>query len=207
MQMTWNQALQHFNIDYQVAKRPLSVLLGDGQSKVVDNLFSIVRTDTNEPLTGVAVNGRYTCIQTNTYSDIGNKVCGELGADFVKGGTLLGGNGLYLQAKLPDCIRVKGTDDKIDKFLTFITSHDGSLAFMIMPTALRLFCSNQLAALMREFRDGIKIRHTASSDERIKNADQAILEALNAYRALEIKVNTWADTRFTEDFYSHQEQY
>jgi len=197
--MNWNEALNHFGLDYEVAKRPVVALLGNGQSAPVDNLYSIVRTDTNEPLSGVAVNGRYTCIQTKAYADIGNKICGQLGAEFVRGGKLLHGRGLYLQAKLPDTIRVKGTDDAINKYLTFVTSHDGSMNFSVLATAMRLFCENQMNALMRAARNnGVKIRHTASADERILDVDTTILDTLNAYRVFEQKIDWLADQRFTD---------
>jgi len=194
---SWNDALDQFEIGYDVEKRPLFVELGQG-SKAVDNLYSIVRTDTQQPLPGVAVNGRYTCIQTREYAEIGEKIVGELGAKFVAGGQLMGGRGLFLQAKLPESIRVRGTDDIIDKNLTFVTSHDGSLCFMLMATALRLFCDNQMNALQRDARDGVKIRHTASAESRLLNADQNIMEVLGAYKGLELKVNFLADQTFSD---------
>ena len=194
----WNDALVKFGLDYSVEKRPLTVLLGEGKSQVVDNLFAMVRSDTNQPLPGVAVNGRYCCIQTQSYADIGNKICGQLGATFVRGGTLLKGGGLYMQAKLPDSIRVKGSNDVIDKLLTFITSHDGRFSFMAMATTIRLFCENQMNALMRDAVDAIKIRHTASCADRLAEADQVILDSLNAYKAFEQKINFLADQRFTD---------
>lgn len=197
--LNWNDALVEYGLDFEVAKRPVVALLGDGQSAQVDNLYSIVRTDTNQPLSGVAVNGRYTCIQTRAYADIGNRICGQLGAEFVRGGQLIKGRGLFLQAKLPDTIRVKGSNDTIDKYLTFVTSHDGSLNFMALSTAMRVFCHNQMAAIMRDVRDnGVRVRHTASSEARLLDVDKTILETLNAYRVFEEKINWLADQRFTE---------
>ena len=196
--MTWNDALTHYGLDYTVEKRPLVAMLGNGQTQLVDNLFSIVRSDTGNVLPGVAVNGRYECIQTTSYADIGNAITQQLNATFVRGGVLMNGRGLFLQAKLPDSIRVKGTDDKIDKLLTFVTSHDGSLSFMVMATALRLFCSNQMNALMRDAREGVKIRHTASAKDRLQEVEKKILTVLNAYRQFEVKVDWLADQRFTD---------
>jgi phage/plasmid-like protein (TIGR03299 family) len=204
--MGWNEALSEYGIDFSVEKVPVVVGLDrPGQyytsnryGRLVPNLFSIVRSDTGLPLPGVGVNGSYQCIQTQTYADIGNRICGDLGAQFVKGGAWKGGKVVYLQAKLPGAIRVRGTDDLIDKYLTFVTSHDGSTAFMLMPTTLRIFCQNQMAALNRAARDGIKIRHTRSAESRLEMADQKIMEILNAYNMFEEKVNHLASRRFND---------
>lgn len=196
--MSWNDALQEFGIGFNVEKRPLVALMGDGESQLVDNLYGIVRTDTNAMFSGVGVNGRYECIQTQSYADIGDRVTAGLDAQFVNGGSFRGGALVYLQAKLPQSIRVRGTDDIIDKLLTFVTSHDGTTCFMLMPTALRIFCQNQMNALNRAARDGIKIRHTRSADVRLADADRKIVEVMDAYRAFEVKVNHLADQRFTD---------
>jgi len=196
----WQDALVKFGLDYTVEKRPLYAAIGDGHSpKLVDNLYSIVRSDTNEPLPGVAVNGRYHCIQTSEYAPIGNEICQELGAEFVRGGSLAGGRSLFLQAKLPEPIRVKGSEDLIDKLLTFVTSHDGSTCFMVVPTALRLFCKNQFNALMHDVRQsGIKIRHTSTADIKLKEVAMKVQKILGIYEQFEKRLNHYVDCRMSE---------
>jgi phage/plasmid-like protein (TIGR03299 family) len=196
--MSWNEALAEYGIGFAVEKRPLVALMGEGESQLVDNLYGICRTDTGTMFPGIGVNGRYECIQTQSYADIGNLVTSGLNAQFVNGGSFRGGALVYLQAKLPQSIRVRGTDDIIDKLLTFVTSHDGTTCFMLMPTALRIFCQNQMNALNRAARDGIKIRHTRSAEKRLEDADRKILEVMDAYRTFELKVNFLADQRFND---------
>jgi phage/plasmid-like protein (TIGR03299 family) len=192
----WNEALEFYGLNYSVEKRPLYL----NNSQMVENLYSVVRTDTNEPLSGVAVNKRYQCIQTQSYADIGNKIMSDLNVvKFVRGGVLMHGNGLYMQAKLPNSIRVKTTNDTIDKLLTFITSHDGSMCFTITATALRLICTNQMLALNEDIRRaGYKVRHTTSADFRLQEADMAVMNVLNAYKIFEQKINFLADKKITD---------
>lgn len=200
MNMSWNEALSEYGIDFDVAKRPLFTQVANDQPpQLVDNLYSIVRQDTMEPLSGVAVNGRYEVIQNRDFADIGNRICAESGAEFVGGGTFKGGQIVWLQAKMPDAIRIRDTNDVINKMLTFITGHGGSHCFMAMPETLRVFCDNQMSAFCRSARDnGIKIRHTASANARLREADETLLEVMNAYRAFEVKCNWLADQRFTD---------
>jgi phage/plasmid-like protein (TIGR03299 family) len=196
--MSWNEALTEYGIGFSVEKRPLVALMGSGETQLVDNLYGICRTDTGTMFPGVGVNGRYECIQTQSYADIGNRVTAGLNAQFVNGGSFRGGALVYLQAKLPQSIRVRGTDDIIDKLLTFVTSHDGTTCFMLMPTALRIFCQNQMNALNRAARDGIKIRHTRTAGERLEDADRKIMDVMDAYRVFEVKCNFLADNRFND---------
>jgi phage/plasmid-like protein (TIGR03299 family) len=197
--MSWTEALDHYSLNNTYAKRPLVALIGDGQSIEVPNLYSIVNEQTNQPLSGVAVNGRYNIIQTREFADIGDAIVRESQCEFVGGGTLMDGKGLYLQAKLPGNIRVRNTDDIIDKMLTFITSHDGTWAFMVAFMGFRLFCRNQFRAIKSAVdNDGVKIRHTASAAERLVQAQQAVLEANNAYQAVELKLNELATQRISD---------
>jgi phage/plasmid-like protein (TIGR03299 family) len=195
--MNWADALEHYGLNYNVEKRPVRALISQDHEVLIDNLYSIIRSDTGKPLSGVAVNGRYECIQTNEFAGIGNAICGELGANFVNGGELLNGKGLFLQAKLPGIIRVKNTDDTIDKMLTFITAHDGSLPFMVSFLANRLFCSNQFKVIGDDLRNGVKIRHTRNAEVSLTQAHKTVLEANNAYRGLAIKLDWLTDQRMT----------
>lgn len=199
-EMNWLEALSEFKLDFDVETVPAGIVGDDGNFENVDDLYAMRRTDTRELLRGVGVGKRYNVIQTSSYADIGDRITGQMDAKFVRGGTLKEGRLAFLQAKLPECIRVKGTNDIIEEEITFINSFDGSTPFMILPLGFRIFCENQMAAINRAMRKsgGLKIRHTRSADERLKQADQAVLEALNAFRAFEVKVNWLADQKFTD---------
>jgi len=198
-QMNWNEALTHFGIDYQVNKQPVYSVV-DGETQEVPGVCCMVRGDTNEIMAGVSISDTYSVLQASHWADVGERITGKLNAEFVKGGTLKGGRVVYLQAKLPDSIRVKGTDDVIDKMLTFVNSYDGSSAFMILPSTLRIFCANQMNALRRDTRNGgVSIRHTRNADARLADADKSLLEVMNAYREYEEKVNWLTEQKFTDE--------
>lgn len=199
-EMNWQEALVQHNINFDMETMPLGYIDDYGHHQNVKNVHGMRRADTREVLDGVSVSDRYRVIQTSSYADIGDSITRQTNATFTKGGTLKGGRLAFLQAKLPDCIRVKGTNDVIEKELTFINSFDGSTPFMILPLGFRIVCENQMAAINRSMRqnNGLRIRHTASSEERLKQADEAVLEALNAFRAFEVKINFLADQKFTD---------
>ncbi len=61
--------------------------------------------------------------------------------------------------------------DEIKKYLLLTTSHDGTSATRCLPTSERVVCANTLNAALRDGQgEGFAIRHTASHEERIKEA-------------------------------------
>jgi phage/plasmid-like protein (TIGR03299 family) len=198
--MNWTEALNHFGLSFDMETVPLGILNQYGNYERVPGILGMRRADTLEVLEGVSVGERYEVIQTASYADVGDRITGNIGAEFTKGGVLAGGKIAYLQAKLPDSIRVKGTDDVIDKTVTFLNSFDGSIPFTVLPLTWRIICANQMVAVMREAKRAgtLKIRHTRNAQERIKKADEVVLEVLNAYKTFSVKLDWLADQRFTD---------
>lgn len=199
MEMNFTEALSHYKIDFDVETMPLSYLNAEGQHATLNGVKGMRRVDTLEALEGVSVGNRYKVIQTASYADIGDRIVRDNKLEFVNGGMMKGGRVSFLQAKFPDSIRVLQSDDTVEKYLTFVNSFDGSSPFYILPTMLRIVCTNQFAALATSARaDGLRIRHTISSVERVKQADEALLEMMGAYRSIELKINSLAVTPFSD---------
>ena len=192
-------ALAAFDLDFTMTKRPMFTVNGQGQTKQVVNTNAMVRDDTGEVIDGVSVSDTYEVIQNQDYISVIERVTGELNADFVDGGMLKGGRLTYLQCKLPETIKVKGTGDAIEEYLTFVNSFDGSSRFMIIPTGMRIVCANQMKAIVNAARyNGLRFTHTKNVHTQIEQADRAILEAMNAFKGFEVKVNWLADTKMTD---------
>jgi hypothetical protein len=58
----------------------------------------------------------------------------------------------------------------IEQYLFLTTSHDGLGSITAAFTPIRIVCNNTLNAAMRSHSNAIKIRHTASAGERLKQA-------------------------------------
>jgi len=195
MKLNTIEALDKYNINFDVRKVPVTLASGTP----VPNVNAMVRTDTLQPFEGVSVSDTYEVVQTRDFADIIERVTGRFQADFINGGSFKEGRVVHLQCKLPDTIRVLDTDDVIEKYLTFVNSFDGSSRFLILPTSIRIFCQNQMPALNADARDrGLRFSHTRSVRQRIKQADEAILSAMNAYRKTEETINQLASTQFTD---------
>jgi phage/plasmid-like protein (TIGR03299 family) len=86
----------------------------------------------------------------------------------------------------------------IEQYLFLTTSHDGFGSITAAFTPTRIVCNNTLNAAMRNHSNGIKIRHTASANERLKQAHT--LMGISHVMAQELGelFNHWSKVRITD---------
>jgi len=127
----------------------------------VPDQFATVRTN---PVSGsvdvLGVVGRgYTVIQNEEHADLLNRVVDEGGAHFETAGSLRGGRSVFLSMKLPRTMNVGGIDP-VDLYLIALNSHDGTSAFRLLVSPVRVVCANtqpwRCAALSPHFRSGTR---------------------------------------------------
>jgi phage/plasmid-like protein (TIGR03299 family) len=107
------------------------------------------------------------------------------------------GERIFITAKLPGYIRV-GKDDFIEQYLMLTTSHDGFGSITAAFTPVRVVCRNTLNAAMRDHSNAIKIRHTASANDRLKQAHTLIGISSNLGAELQGIFNQWSQVRITD---------
>ncbi|WP_316809130.1 DUF932 domain-containing protein [Pedobacter agri] len=176
------EALRCAGLDYKVEKRPLFTLdnvnfdLQNAHAGGIDhdlrvsNYFANIRTDTEEVL-GV-VGKDYQIIQNiEAFSFFDSIVENDNSIRYETAGALGKGERIFITAKLPEYIRV-GKDDLIEQYLFLTTSHDGFGSISAAFTPVRVICQNTLNAALRNQKNTIKIRHTASALEKLKQAHQ-----------------------------------
>lgn len=183
------EALIHAGLNYTVEKRPLFTVNGDNDKVfndpnaddyfdevqagiLVPNHYATIRTDTDDVL-GV-VGKDYNIVQNiDAFSFFDSIIGGKDGVLYETAGALGNGERIFITAKLPDYIRI-GRDDCIEKYLFLTTSHDGCGSITAAFTPVRIVCANTLNAAMRNHSNSIKIRHTASAKDRLKQAHQLL---------------------------------
>ncbi len=186
--MTAEQALAAAHLaGWNVRKKPLyvegdPVLTEDGvtpSSPVeVPGKFATVRTNPinqQEDVLGV-VGEQYTIIQNEEHADILNAIVDESGAHFETAGALFGGRQTFMSMKLPRAIELRGSAgvDVTDLYLIAQNSHDGSSAFRLMVSPVRVVCMNTLGAAIREAKSQFAIRHTEGANRNIQLAREAL---------------------------------
>jgi phage/plasmid-like protein (TIGR03299 family) len=201
------EALKYAGLDYQVEKRPLFTydnenFKGNEETDIiipeieVPNFYATMRTDTEDVL-GV-VGREYQVVQnTDAFSFFDSIVGGGNGILYETAGALGKGERIFITAKLPDYIRV-GLDDMIEKYLFLTTSHDGSGSIIAAFTPIRIVCNNTLNCALNNMSNCIKIRHTESAQEKLKQAHT--LMGITNKLAVELSeiYNRWSRIRVTD---------
>lgn len=183
------EAIIHAGLDYTVEKRLLFTLNGEDLTNfknpdaddyfdqlqpdiTVPDYFANVRNDTEQVL-GV-VGKDYTIVQNiDAFAFFDSIVGGGDGILYETAGALGKGERIFITAKLPDYIRV-GKEDCIEKYLFLTTSHDGYGSITAAFTPVRIVCQNTLNAALNNHSNCIKIRHTSSAKDRLKQAYQLL---------------------------------
>jgi phage/plasmid-like protein (TIGR03299 family) len=205
---TSSEAIKHAGLDYTIEKRNLFTYGADTIPETenndivmewrvdVPNHYANVRTDTDEVL-GV-VGKDYNIVQNvDAFAFFDNIVGGKDGILYETAGALGKGERIFITAKLPDYIRV-GRNDCVEKYLFLTSSHDGFGSIMASFTPVRVCCQNTLNAALKSHTNCIKIRHTASAQERLKQAHKLLGITNQLANELEEVFNHWSKIRITD---------
>jgi phage/plasmid-like protein (TIGR03299 family) len=115
----------------------------------------------------------YRPIQNEEHADLLDTLVDESGAHFETAGSLRGGRQVFLTMRLPKTIRIGGVDS-MGTYLAALNSHDGSLAFRLLVTPVRIVCANTQAAALRRARSSFSIHHTSGARGQIQAAREAL---------------------------------
>lgn len=191
------EAIIQAELDFEVIKRPNIHALPSGNNIISDNSFYTFRTDT-EAILGDKIGSDYKVVQnTHAFEFFDSIVGGRGGIQYETAGALGYGETIFITAKLPEHIRI-GRDDLIDQYLFLTSTHDGMGCINIAFTPVRIWCSNTLNAALKNCSNCIKIRHTASAEEKLKSAHTML--GLSDQLATELSAifNRWTRVKITD---------
>ncbi len=170
--MTSKEAIELARLNYQVIKTAIMAdVPGVGQFPINDR-FATFRTDTNQPL-GV-VGNRYEIVQNTEAFTFFDSIVGEGKAIFETAGVLGIGERVFISAKMPDSIRIAGTDDLTEVYVLLTSSHDGTGSIVAAVVPIRVVCSNTLNAALRSTISRVSIRHTRNADGKLREAHRLL---------------------------------
>jgi len=184
---TAREAITAAGLDYEVKLTPVTTY--DGLE--VPKTNAVVRYDTQTVL-GV-VSNRYVPVQNQQAFGFLDSVVAEGGLRYHTAGALGQGEKIWMLAKLPGHIRVKNSDDLVDKFLLLSNSHDGSAAMRVFFTPIRVVCQNTLTLAERGSRgQGVSILHKGDLQAKIHDAQQVLGFATRFYDDAGERINRLA---------------
>ena len=136
----------------------------------IPNGYATYRKDYGIPL-GI-VKERYTPVQNSEAFSFFDDAIGKNAAIWQTAGFFGMGERIFVSAKLPNTITVKG--DPVDSYLVFTNSHDGSSGVKILFTPIRIICLNTLNAAIRTTSNYVTFRHTKSVHQSISTAKEIL---------------------------------
>lgn len=197
--LTVKEALELSHADYKVevqnvfAMTPaLQEAMATGSVKadlILDALVSgrkaTMRMDTNKTL-GI-VSDQYGVVQNcDAFKFIDTLCTGGENTPVIECAGVLGhGERVFITAKFPEQIIIDNkSDDRVDMYVVFTTSHDGTGAVNCMVTPTRVVCNNTLNYAMYHNAGKISLRHTSGINGRLDLTNKENAEF--AYRTLKM---------------------
>lgn len=190
---TAEEAIVAAGLDYGVELAAMQT--NDGTP--ISNRKAVVRTDTSSVL-GVVGNG-YVPVQNRQSFAFLDAIVADGGLRYHTAGALGKGERVWLLAKLPNHIRVRNSDDLVDKFLLLSNAHDGTAALRVFFTPIRVVCQNTLnMAETRSHGQGVSILHRGDLAAKIGEAQRVLGLAQRFYDDAEARINQLASVYPTQ---------
>jgi len=153
---------------------------------------AVVRSDTGDVL-GVVGNS-YIPVQNYQAFGFLDAIVADGRLRYHTAGALGKGERVWMLAKIPGQIQVKGGDDLVEKFLLLSNTHDGSSALRVFFTPIRVVCQNTLNFALNQGRSqGISIFHKGDLTTKIREAQRVLGLAERFYDDAEAKIELLAN--------------
>ncbi|GGM73662.1 hypothetical protein GCM10012275_50500 [Longimycelium tulufanense] len=147
------------------------------QTVPVRGQFAVVRdhpiTGEMESLGDAVVGAGYRHIQNEEHAEFLDVLVREAGAEFETAGSLRRGRQVFVTMKLPEGLRVAGVDD-FDLYVAALNSHDGTSAFRVLITPVRVVCANTWRLGLAEAVSSVSIRHSGDLKGKVEEARQTL---------------------------------
>lgn len=162
---TSEDAIRLAGLDWKVEQK--TIYLADGTE--VKGNYANVRDVDNKPL-GI-VGNKYKIVQNSEAFAFTDALLGE-GVKYETAGSLKDGKVIWLLARMPESFEILG--DKVDPYLVFTNTHDGSGAVRVCATNVRVVCNNTLNMALNGAKRVWSARHTGSITNKFEDARETL---------------------------------
>jgi phage/plasmid-like protein (TIGR03299 family) len=183
--------LNKFNLDWEVNKIPLTYEYKGKPS--TSPYYGLVRSDNGTILGNCS--DEYHIGQNKDIVQALISIADGHDFEINRGGAINQGRKIYLQLELPGQVNIG--PDKVTRYITALSRHDGRGALAFSLTNQVMSCSNMFNKIMQGAE--YKIRHTASMAERLLEMQSAINLLINGDTSMTEQFRTWAHTDVSKD--------
>lgn len=186
---TVREALKTAGLDWGVRQSPVY----DDNGLKIEGFSVNIREDTGMPL-GI-VSDRYGLVGNDEAFSFADGLSDE-GVSFMYAGVFRGGRSVWLLGKLPERYDIEG--DRVNPYILFMNSHDGSSGVKAAMTPVRVVCSNMLNLALRRAGRTWTSRHTGNIRERLTDARETLFAAESYMRELKSEAEDLALKRIED---------
>jgi phage/plasmid-like protein (TIGR03299 family) len=167
-----NINLENSKLDWLVTSKPLTYL-HNGEQLAVEGFKAIVRQDTGYVLN--VCKESYEIIQNQVLFDLIENALDGVKHKITCAGSLFNNRKAFISVTLESNQDYVVNRDQFQNYLTFTTSHDGSLALCVYDTSIRVVCNNTLQmSLNSKGKLDLRVMHTKGSQAKIANMAQVL---------------------------------
>ena len=185
------EALSMARLDWRVVQRPMNLM---GSDERIPGYYANVR-ETDDEVLGI-VGKRYSIVQNGEAFSFMDELVSE-GVSFQMAGSFRGGRGVWVLAKLPKMYFLSG--DKVEPYIVFINSHDGSGGVRVAMTPIRVYCSNMLNLSMKRAQRTWSVRHSGDIKGKLTEARDTLFRASYYMEALKDETNSLSSIIISDD--------
>lgn len=168
--MTSEEAIKLANLDFDVKQTSIHARIVNEEGIALyspyEEKVANYRTDNNEVL-GL-VGSRYEIIQNTEAFGFFDSIIDKGEAIFQTAGALGKGERIFITAKLPEDMLVKG--EHCEKYIILSNSHNGSSAIVAGFTTVRIVCNNTLQAALGSMSNKVSIIHRKGAKNELEQA-------------------------------------
>jgi phage/plasmid-like protein (TIGR03299 family) len=197
--LTAEEIMEHgYLANWNVRRIPVYAV-ENGQTIEIEGRSAIVRDNpVNKKVEALGVVGPlYHVVQNEEHAEFLNTLVEESGAHFETAGSLYGGRQVFITMKLPGHMLIGGVD-KVDTYIAALNAHDGSKAFTLMATPVRIVCANTLNMAFGNRSHILSRRHTSGVLKAVEKAREALELTFDYLDVFQEEANQLIDTTMTQ---------
>lgn len=177
---------------FNVVKEPVF----DSQNKRIEGLFSLMRDDTRQHI-GVC-KGKYRPIQIDEMLDILDTSTSQLG-NIKHTGYITSNNGrrVVIQSEIDKPLNI--SNDQVNGVFFTVIDNTGMNANRVIPSTIRLICTNQLHLVKRHAGRVDGLRHAATFNEKVIHLTNTIRQNIQAINNFSQTAETLRSTKFSDN--------
>jgi phage/plasmid-like protein (TIGR03299 family) len=191
--MTSEEAIKLARLDYKIEKWDIQAYSGIELAED-DQYKAVVRTDTKQVL-GM-VSPKYEIIQNEDCFKFFDEIIDKGEAIYETAGALGKGERIFLTAKLPNDIVVKG--EEVDLYFMLTNGHNGKHGLVAGLTPIRVVCNNTLTAALGNIKNKVTVRHHKDANLRLREAYNVMGMASKYTAQISPIFNAMADRRMND---------